>query len=99
MFWARFRYLGGPWESGKDLGYLGTGLQYDGTDGLTTESLVLSAPMGPWTSGLGFYPHRPVERGVEYPPLFDPGSVLDPYDLDVPQIFQPWRQERRAFGT
>ena len=49
----------------------------DGTDGLTTESVVLSAPYGPLEIGLAFYPHRPARRGQTI--------TIDPYDLVVPE--------------
>jgi hypothetical protein len=50
-------------------------LQYDGSDGLTTESLVLNAPYGPFDLGFGFYANRPAKAGATIP--------VDPYDLVV----------------
>ena len=54
-------------------------MQYDGGDGLTTESLVLNAPYGPLDIGIGFYPHRPARRGQTI--------TIDPYDLLVLGFF------------
>ena len=64
---------------GKRQWKFGTGLQYDGGDGLTTESLVLNAPYGPLDIGIGFYPHRPARRGQTI--------TIDPYDLLVSSVF------------
>ena len=36
----------------------GTGLQYDGADSATTESMTLVAPCGPFDIGIAFYPYR-----------------------------------------
>ena len=76
-----------PWGTlgvGKRPWKFGTGLQYDGSDGLTTESLVLAAPLGPLDMGIAFYPHRPARRVFNIPTLAAP---LDPYDLAVAQYF------------
>ena len=79
MFWATVSLPWGTLGVGKRPWIFGTGLQYDGTDALTTESLVLSAPYGPLDIGIAFYPHRPVRRGQTI--------TVDPYDLVAPQYF------------
>ncbi len=87
MFWATVSTPWGTLGVGKRPWIFGTGLQYDGTGGLTTESVVLTAPLGPLDIGIGFYPHRPVHRTGGPPFGFDPGLVIDPYNLLVPQYF------------
>ena len=83
MFWGTAVLPWGTIGVGKRQWKFGTGLQYDGGDGLTTESLVLNAPYGPLDIGIGFYPHRPARRGsaVSGSALLSPLSVIDPYDL------------------
>ena len=73
MFWGTAVLPWGTIGVGKRQWKFGTGLQYDGSDGLTTESLVLNAPYGPLDIGIGFYPHRPAKRGQTI--------TIDPYDL------------------
>lgn len=75
MFWGTVNLPWGTLGVGKRQWKFGTGLQYDGSDGLTTESLVLNAPYGPLDIGIGFYPHRPARRGATI--------QIDPYDLMV----------------
>ncbi len=75
MFWGTAVLPWGTIGVGKRQWKFGTGLQYDGGDGLTTESLVLNAPYGPLDIGIGFYPHRPARRGQTI--------TIDPYDLLV----------------
>jgi hypothetical protein len=87
LFWATVSLPWGTLGVGKRPWTFGTGLQYDGTDGLTTESVVLSAPYGPLDIGIGFYPLRPVHPTGGPPFGFDPGLVIDPYDLTVPAYF------------
>ena len=79
MFWATVSLPWGTLGVGKRPWIFGTGLQYDGTDALTTESVVLSAPFGPLDIGIGLYPHRPVRAGQTI--------VVDPYDLLAPTYF------------
>ena len=79
MFWATASLPWGTFGIGKRPWKFGTGLQYDGSDGLTTESMVLNVPYGPFDFGLAFYPHRSASRGQTIP--------IDPYDLIVPQYF------------
>ena len=73
MFWGIVNLPWGTLGVGKRPWKFGTGLQYDGSDGLTTESVVLNAPYGPLDFGVGFYPHRPVRRGQTI--------TIDPYDV------------------
>ena len=68
-------------------------------DGLTTESVVLSAPYGPLDIGIGFYPHRPVHTTGGPPFGFDPGLVVDPYDLVVPHISTLGTKAARTSAT
>ncbi|MCX5861390.1 MAG: hypothetical protein NTW27_04625 [Deltaproteobacteria bacterium] len=49
--WGVFGVGKRPWK-------FGTGLQYDGSDAATTESLALVVPYGPFDIGLAFYPYR-----------------------------------------
>jgi hypothetical protein len=87
MFWAEVSLPWGTLGVGKRPWIFGNGLQYDGMDGLTTESVVLSGPYGPLDIGIGFYPHRPVHTTGGPPFGFDPGFVVDPYDLVAAQYF------------
>jgi hypothetical protein len=75
MFWATAQLPWGTLGVGKRPWKFGTGFQYDGSDGLTTESIVLNSGYGPFDIGFGFYPHRPVKRGQTI--------TVDPYDLSV----------------
>lgn len=75
QFWATIQLPWGTLGVGKRPWKFGTGLQYDGSDGLTTESLVLNSPFGPFDIGIGFYPHRPARRGQTI--------TVDPYDLAI----------------
>ena len=65
-----------PWK-------FGTALQYDGSDSLTTESISLTAPYGPFDIGIAYYPFRFAGRsGIlgNTTPLNTP-AYGDPYDL------------------
>jgi hypothetical protein len=90
MFWGTAVLPWGSLGIGKRPWKFGTGLQYDGTDGLTTESVVLSAPYGPLDIGVAFYPHRPARRGATI--------TVDPYDLVAPQYFNH-ADKSGALGT
>lgn len=99
MFWASAVTPWGTVGAGKRPWKFGTGLQYDGSDGLTTESVALSAPYGPLDIGLAFYPMRPARPTYGLPNSGNTvgtdgltGAVvaatqLDPYDLVVPPYF------------
>jgi hypothetical protein len=78
MFWAVASLPWGTLGVGKRPWKFGNGLQYDGSDGLSTESLVLNMPYGPFDLGVAFYPHRPARRGQTI--------TIDPYDL----VAQPY---------
>jgi len=75
MFWGTAVLPWGTLGVGKRPWKFGTGLQYDGSDGLTTESVLLNAPYGPLDIGIGFYAHRPARRGQTI--------TIDPYDVVV----------------
>ena len=89
MFWGTVNLPWGTLGAGKRPWKFGTGLQYDGSDGLSTESVLLNAPYGPLDIGIGFYPHRPARRpaAVSGSALLSPLSVIDPYDLVAAQYF------------
>lgn len=88
MFWATAVTPWGTVGAGKRPWKFGTGLQYDGSDGLTTESVALTAPYGPLDLGLAFYPHRPAHRvyGIPNSPVLA-ANQLDPYDLIAAQYY------------
>ncbi len=79
MFWATASLPWGTFGIGKRRWKFGTGLQYDGSDGLTTESIVLNAPYGPLDIGVAFYSHRPARVGQTI--------IIDPYDLIAAPYF------------
>ncbi|MBM3303449.1 MAG: hypothetical protein FJY85_26315, partial [Deltaproteobacteria bacterium] len=60
-----------PWE-------FGTGLQYDGADSTTTESVSLVVPLGPFDFGLAFYPYRYAGDSIIRQYAYE-----DPFDLPV----------------
>jgi hypothetical protein len=73
QFWATAQLPWGALGAGKRPWKFGTGLQYDGSDGLTTESVLINSGYGPFDYGFGIYAHRPAKRGQTI--------TLDPYDL------------------
>ncbi len=88
QFWATVQLPWGTFGVGKRPWKFGTGLQYDGSDGLTTESLLLNSGYGPLDIGLGVYVHRPARRCATIPQpntsnLLSPVNTLDPYDLTI----------------
>lgn len=87
MFWAVASLPWGTLGVGKRPWKFGNGLQYDGSDGLSTESLVLNMPYGPLDIGLAFYPHRPARRGQTI--------TIDPYDL----VAQPYYNHADKSGV
>jgi hypothetical protein len=98
MFWASAATPWGTVGAGKRPWKFGTGLQYDGSDGLTTESLALSVPYGPLDLGLAFYPMRPARPTYGLPNSSNtlssnsffglaPTAQLDPYDNVAPPYF------------
>lgn len=58
MFWVTAQTPLGILGIGKRPWSFGTGLQYDGDDAATTESMSLVAPFGPLDIGIAFYPYR-----------------------------------------
>ncbi len=58
MFWVTAQTPWGIVSLGKRPWVFGTGLQYDGQDSTSTESLLIAAPFGPLDIGLAFYPYR-----------------------------------------
>jgi hypothetical protein len=88
QFWATVQLPWGTLGVGKRPWKFGTGLQYDGSDGLTSESLLLNSAYGPFDIGLGVYLHRPARRCATIPEpnisnLLSPVNTLDPYDLAI----------------
>ncbi|MGC8605368.1 MAG: hypothetical protein ACP5VS_17000, partial [Desulfomonilaceae bacterium] len=64
MWWVTANLPWGFLSWGKRPFTFGLGLQYNGEEDLTEESLLLSVPYGPFKIGLGFYPFR---RQPAYP--------------------------------
>ncbi len=58
MFWVTASSPWGILGIGKRPWTFGTGLQYDGEDAASTESISLVAPYGPLDIGIAFYPYR-----------------------------------------
>ncbi len=58
QFWVAANLPWGVFGIGKRPWKFGTGLQYDGSDSSTTESMTLTAPYGPFDIGIAFYPFR-----------------------------------------
>ena len=75
-----------PWGMvvvGKRPFTFGSGLQYNGGEDLTSESLLLVAPSGPFRIGLGFYPWR---RQPENPFRQDQPNNSFPLPPDDPRV-------------
>ncbi|MDA8407812.1 MAG: hypothetical protein M0T73_13280, partial [Deltaproteobacteria bacterium] len=75
--WGVFGVGKRPWK-------YGIGLQYDGSDSLTTESMTLTVPYGPFDIGIAYYPYRFVGSSsipVVAARAADPSPYGDPYDL------------------
>ena len=94
QFWLTANTPWGVFGVGKRPWSFGTGLQYDGADAATTESLVLVAPYGPFDFGIGFYPYRFVGTSsilVEHlirNRVAAEAAYGDPYDL--PRYYNTW---------
>jgi hypothetical protein len=58
LFWLTANTPWGVFGVGKRPWKFGIGLQYDGSDAATTESVALVVPYGPFDFGIGFYPYR-----------------------------------------
>lgn len=78
MLWASAQTPLGTIGVGKRPWGFGTGLQYDGADARTTESLSLIVPYGPFDIGIAFYPYRFAGRS-SIPSYF----LEDPYNLPL----------------
>ncbi|MGO9121087.1 MAG: hypothetical protein ACLQPD_26180 [Desulfomonilaceae bacterium] len=88
QLWATAQLPWGTFGFGKRPWKFGTGLQYDGSDALSTESLILNSAYGPLDIGIGMYAHRPARRCATIPQpnianLLSPINTLDPYDLVI----------------
>ena len=80
MFWATAITPWGTFGVGKRPWQFGTGLQYDGSDGLSTGSMVFVAPFGPFDLGFACYAYRyvgPSSLGFGDP--FDITAPVNPY--------------------
>jgi hypothetical protein len=83
-YWNWF-YLGaslpiGNFSIGKRQSRFGMGLIYDGYTA-ASESVSLSAPYGPLTIGLSFYPARRDNHGATFSPVKDDGSNIRAYNI------------------
>jgi hypothetical protein len=58
QFWVAANLPWGVFAIGKRPWKFGTGLQYDGSDSSTTESMALTVPYGPFDIGIAYYPFR-----------------------------------------
>lgn len=92
QFWLTANTPWGVFGVGKRPWTFGTGLQYDGSDAASTESIVLSVPYGPFDFGIGFYPYRYVGSSSILVTHLIRNEVAaeaaygDPYDL--PQYYK-----------
>ena len=89
MWWFSAQTPWGIVVCGKRPFTFGCGLQYNGGEDLTSESLLLVAPTGPFRIGLGFYPwrrqpdnpFRQDQPNNAFPPPPDDPSVNPYYNL------------------
>jgi hypothetical protein len=86
MFWATAQTPFGIFAVGKRPWTFGTGLQYDGEDAATTESVALVAPYGPFDIGIAFYPYRfagysGIPAFAQYDYFLGLTVAFDPFDL------------------
>ncbi|MDQ1240485.1 MAG: hypothetical protein QG577_2671 [Thermodesulfobacteriota bacterium] len=87
QFWLTANTPWGIFGVGKRPWKFGMGLQYDGSNSLTTESIALVAPYGPFDFGLAFYPYRFVgHSSIILAQVFRnrvgaASAFSDPYDL------------------
>jgi len=58
QFWVSANTPWGILDIGKRPWKFGIGLQYDGSDSSTTESIALTVPYGPFDIGIAYYPYR-----------------------------------------
>jgi hypothetical protein len=102
MLWMTVQTPLGTLGVGKRPWSFGNGLQYDGEDAATTESISLIAPYGPFDVGIAFHPYRFAGRSSIPAYIFD-----DPYDLPLypttgggqfaGRVLQPRRQKRDIY--
>ncbi len=78
LFWVSAVTPWGTFAVGKRPWVFGPGLQYDGEDAATTESVSLVAPCGPFDFGFAFYPYRYVGDSIIAKYAYE-----DPFDLPV----------------
>ncbi|MEW6350654.1 MAG: hypothetical protein AB1646_16455 [Thermodesulfobacteriota bacterium] len=90
LFWVTAQTPWGAFGVGKRRWLFGTGLQYDGSDSASTESLTFVAPYGPLKIGFGFHPWRFAGSSPQpstYTVVGVPPGYQDPYDLGGFQHF------------
>jgi hypothetical protein len=90
LFWVTAQTPVGTFAVGKRRWLWGTGLQYDGMDSASTESLLLVSPFGPLDIGIGFSPYRYAGGAARPPTIFPPPLPIlqiDPYDLGGRQYY------------
>ena len=90
LFWVTAQTPVGTFAVGKRRWLWGTGLQYDGMDSATTESLLLVSPFGPLDIGIGFSLYRFAGGAARPPTIFPPPLPIlqiDPYDLGGRQYY------------
>ncbi len=96
MWWFTAQTPWGTVGYGKRPFRFGCGLQYNGAEDLTSESLLLVAPSGPLSIGLGFYPWRQQpanpfrqdQPNNSFPPPLD-NPYYNPLDMNAGLIFSP----------
>jgi hypothetical protein len=90
MIWATVQTPVGIFAIGKRRWGFGTGLQYDGSDGLSTEYALLRVPYGPMDFGLGISSYTFAGGAPPPPTIFPPPAPilqLDAYNLDGRQYY------------
>jgi hypothetical protein len=89
QFWVAANLPWGVFAIGKRPWKFGTGLQYDGSDSSTTESMALTVPYGPFDIGIAYYPFRYAGTSRIWVISGNNRNVhafADPYDL-------PWYED------
>jgi hypothetical protein len=83
QFWVTANMPWGVLGVGKRPWKFGTALQYDGSDSLTTESISLTAPYGPFDIGIAYYPFRYAGSSGIFATVgySNTPAYADPYDL------------------
>jgi hypothetical protein len=99
QFWVAANLPWGVFGIGKRPWKFGTGLQYDGSDSSTTESMTLTAPYGPFDIGIAFYPFRFAGSSGIWVINWSNRNVhafADPYNL--PAYVDPYDDTRTRSG-